>query len=99
MVDGEVLVIIEIQEILDEALLRSYQAQARQQLLERGAELLGRGGILFEGSPPLMGVVLIQRWPSEAAFREWQGSESYQPLLELRTRAARLRMTLVPAIT
>lgn len=97
MAEGEVLVIIETQEIIDETALKSYQAQAREQILERGGQLLGRGGSLFEGSPLLTGAVVVQRWPSEAAFREWQASEPYQPLLELRRRAARLRLTLVPA--
>lgn len=98
MANAEILVIVEIQEIFDEAVLKTYQAQARQQLLERGGKVLGRGGDLFEGSPALTGAVLVQRWPSEAAFREWQSSEAYKPLLELRKKAARLRLILVPAV-
>ena len=98
MADGEILVIVEIQEILDEGVLKAYQVQARQQLLERGGKVLGRGGELFEGAPPLTGSVLIQRWASAAAFREWQSSEAYKPLRELRKKAAKLRLILVPAV-
>lgn len=98
MATGKILVIVEIQDIFDEGVLRTYQAQARQQLLERGGTVLGRGGELFEGGPPLTGSVLVQCWPSEAAFREWQSSEAYKPLLELRQKAARLRLILVPAV-
>lgn len=97
MAQGEVLIIVEVQEIFDEEAFNAYRTQARQQLLERGGELLGRGGELFEGSPPLTGSVLVQRWPSEGAFREWQASDDYRPLLQLRKEAARLRLVLVPA--
>jgi hypothetical protein len=50
---------------------------------------------LFEGEP--VGRLLIQRWPSETAFREWQASEEYRPLRERRMRAADLRIAIVAA--
>ncbi|WP_313805605.1 DUF1330 domain-containing protein [Sphingobium sp.] len=97
MAISEILVVVEVQEIFDAAQFESYRAQARQQLMARGGLLLARGGELFEGSPPLAQSVLVQCWPSEDAFRAWQESEDYAPLLKLRTEAARLRITIVPA--
>lgn len=93
-----ILVIVEVQDVFDEASFVAYRAQAREQLLARGGKLLARGGTLFEGSPSLGSSVLVQRWSSEAAFREWQQSDDYVPLLALRKQAAQLRITIVPAV-
>ena len=98
MIAGEILVIVEVQEVFDEPIFEAYRAQAREQLLARGGTLLGRGGVLFEGAPPVALSVLVQRWPSEEEFLTWQASEDYAPLLALRNRAARLRITIVPAV-
>lgn len=91
---GEVLVVVEIEEMLDPAMLQAYQAEARIQMAELGGTLLARGGRCLEGRPG--GPFLVQRWPSEAAFLDWQASEAYQPLLERRKSAARLRICVVP---
>lgn len=99
MTTDEILVIVEVQEIFDEAIFEAYRAQAREQLLARGGTLLGRGGVLFEGTPAAALSVLVQRWPSEHAFRTWQASTDYAPLLELRKKAAQLRITIVPAVS
>ena len=99
MVTDEVLIIVEVQDVLDEPIFASYRAQARQQLLEHGGELLAQGGDLFEGSPAVGRSVLVQRWPSEHAFRTWQASEAYAPLLRLRNKAARLRISIVPTVS
>lgn len=92
-----VLVIVEMIRVKDQEQLTAYQGQARQQLLERGGKLLARGGETFEGAP-LTGPVLIQRWPSEQAFRDWQESEAYRPLLALRKEAAEIRLTIVAEV-
>ena len=92
-----ILVVVETIEISDKERFATYQGQARQQLLERGGSLLARGGTLFEGAP-LSGPVLIQRWPSEDAFREWQDSEEYRPLRDIRNEVANLRITIVPEV-
>lgn len=72
--EGAVLVVAEIRAIYDEESFKTYQLGARAQLSKRGGKVLGRGTSMFEGEPPF-GQLLIQRWPSEAAFREWQSSE------------------------
>jgi uncharacterized protein (DUF1330 family) len=92
-----VLVIVEVQEIFDAAAFNGYRARARRQLTEQGGTLLGRGGALFEGSPDVGLAVLVQHWPSEVAFREWQASEAYAPLRVMRDKSARLRIMIVPA--
>ena len=94
----EILVIVEVQDVFDQDMFEAYRAQAREQLLARGGTLLARGGSLFEGSPSLGSSVLVQRWPSETAFREWQRSDDYAPLLALRGTAAQIRITIVPAV-
>lgn len=94
---GGVLVVIETVAVRDRDQFLAYQAQAREQLLERGGVVVARGGVTFEGAS-LTGPVLIQRWPSEQAFRDWQASEEYRPLLALRRNAADLRMTFVSEV-
>ncbi len=95
MATDEVLVVVEIEAVIDGEELQAYQAAARQQLKERGGKVLGRGGTTFEGDRR-HGPLLVQVWPSEAAFREWQASDAYRPLLDRRRRAAKLRIAIVP---
>ena len=97
MAGSEVFVIVEVQEVFDQQELTAYQAAARQQLLELGGVPIARGDAVFEGEPPARSL-LIQKWPSEAAFRAWQESAAYRPLLERRKRAAKLRIAILPAI-
>jgi uncharacterized protein (DUF1330 family) len=96
MAAGKVLIVVEVIEVLDDALFAIYRSQARQQLAELGGTLLARGGTLFEGYPPLSRSMLVQQWSSEREFRAWQASAAYAPLLKLRKEAARLRITIVP---
>lgn len=97
MADGEVIVVVEVQEIIDPEAYENYRSQAQQQFGRYGGTILGRGGFCFEGDP-VHGPVLLQRWPSEQAFRQWQSSEEYKPLLELRRRAVKLRLIIVPIV-
>ena len=91
---GETVVVVEILEVFDPEAMQAYQADARVQILERGGSVLARGGKTFEG--PVAGPMLLQRWPSEAAFTDWQSSAEYQPLLERRNKAARLQISILP---
>lgn len=90
-----VLVIIEVDTVHDAQAFTQYQAAAREQILARGARVIARGGSTIEGEPPL-GSLVIQQWPSEAAFREWQSSAEYAPYKRLRQQAAKMRMCIVP---
>jgi uncharacterized protein (DUF1330 family) len=92
----EVLVIVEVQEVRDGKEMAAYQAAAREQMLRRGGVVVARGGVCFEGDPSFE-AMLIQRWPSEEAFREWQNSDEYRPLFACRKRAADLRIAIVPS--
>ncbi len=92
-----VFVVVEIFEVRDAKALREYQAGARAQLAAFGGVVIGRGGEAFDGVPPF-GPLLIQRWPSADAFKTWQASDDYRPLLELRRRAANLRIAIIPAV-
>lgn len=88
---------VETIDVKDGKLFATYQTQARQQILDRGGVVVARGGETFEGAP-LNGPVLIQRWPSERAFREWQESEEYRPLLAIRRKVAEVRLTIVQEV-
>jgi uncharacterized protein (DUF1330 family) len=61
--NGEVLILVEIESVIDQRELQAYQSAARQQLKERGEKVLGRGGGTFEGDRP-HGPLLVQLWPS-----------------------------------
>lgn len=98
MPDGQVFVVIEMGEVRDPSALAAYQQAARAQLAKRpGAIVVARGGETFEGDPPF-GKVMIQQWPSEAAFREWQESEAYAPFRAMRLDAVSMRIAIVPAV-
>lgn len=94
---GSVLVVIETLRVSDREQFTAYQQQARQQVIDRGATLVARGAEAVEGPAP-SGPLLIQRWQSAQAFRDWQESEEYRPLLELRRGAAEVRLTIVPEV-
>ncbi len=95
MSQAPVLVIIEVQQVHDAASFSAYQAAVREQVIALGVRVIGRGGTSFEGHPEFCRL-LVQQWPSEQAFRDWQASADYTPLLELRRRAASLRIAIVP---
>lgn len=97
MSDGEVLVIVEVQEIFDAEAFAAYRAGVRPQFAELEGSLAGRADTAYEGDDPLE-PILVQRWPSEAAFRAWQESEAYRPLKALRQKGARIRLVIVPLI-
>jgi uncharacterized protein (DUF1330 family) len=90
-----VLVVVEVKAVHDAQQMNAYQAAARLQLAKYGGEVVARGGSSCEGDPPF-GPLLLQRWPSAQAFRDWQESEEYRPLRELRQRSADIRIAIVP---
>jgi uncharacterized protein (DUF1330 family) len=95
MPNEEVFVVVEIVEVLDDELLKTYQAGARAQVAGFGGTVIGRGVKTFEGGPEFA-MLMIQKWPSEAAFRKWQESDAYRPLLQKRQQAVRMRIGIVP---
>ena len=97
MSDTPVFVVVEMTAVRDAEKLKTYQAGARAQLLERGGTVVARGSFPIEGEPPF-GPLLVQKWPSEHAFREWQESEAYRPLKALRREAVSMRITVVPLV-
>lgn len=97
MSDGEVLVIVEVQEVLDPQAFQQYREQVRSQFAGLGGVLAGRVDTAYEGDDPVE-PVLLQRWPNEAAFRAWQASDDYKPLKALRQKGARIRLLIVPLV-
>jgi uncharacterized protein (DUF1330 family) len=97
MTDPAVLIVVEITAVRDADQLKTYQTAARAQLAERGGVVVARGTSPVEGSPPL-GMLLIQKWPSEQAFRDWQESDAYRPLKSLRQQCVDMRIAVVPVV-
>ncbi|WP_439590074.1 DUF1330 domain-containing protein [Hydrogenophaga sp.] len=97
MDSNDVLVVVEIRSVHDPEALKAYQTGARQQIAEYGASVIARGGTTLEGAPAF-GPLMVQRWPSEAAFRTWQSSENYRPLRAIREASADLRIAVIPLV-
>jgi len=95
MVDGAVLVVIEILSVKDPAGLQTYIRRASELIGALGGRLVAQGGGPIEGQPGF-GPLAIQRWPSEAAFRAWLASDAYKPLDEIRLASATMRAAVVP---
>lgn len=97
MSDGSVLVVVEVRSVSNADQFRTYQSGAREQIGVHGAVVIARGISPVEGDPP-SGMLMIQRWPSEKAFRSWQESDEYKPLRDLRRNCADLRISVVPMV-
>ena len=97
MAEGEVFVLVEVVKVHDADGLANYQAGARAQLSELEGVVVGRGFEPVDGEQPFGGL-LIQKWPSAKAFRDWQESEAYRPLKELRLKSVEMRIGIVPCV-
>ena len=97
MQDSEVLVVVEVRSVTDPEAMKTYQNGARQQIGAYGASVIARGGSTLEGAPAF-GPLMVQRWPSEQAFRSWQDSEEYRPLRAVRESCADLRIAVIPLV-
>ena len=95
MQETAVFVIIEVVSVQDPAGLKTYVQRASELIVPLGGELVAQGGIPIDGEPGFAPLV-IQRWPSEAAFRAWLNSEAYQPLNKIRLASAAMRVAIVP---
>jgi uncharacterized protein (DUF1330 family) len=96
MTDEAVLVVAEIRSVRDPEELKTYQAGARTQIAKFGGKVVARGGRNTEAEA--FGMLLVQAWPSERAFLDWQESEEYRPLRDLRRRCADMRIAIVPLV-
>ena len=95
MQETPVFVIIEVVSVQDPAGLKNYVQRASELIGPLGGELVAQGGIPIDGERGFAPLV-IQRWPSEAAFRARLGSEAYQPLNKVRLASATMRVAIVP---
>ena len=97
MPDTAVFVIIEVLAVHDPAGLKDYQERASALIGPLGGVLLARGGTSLDGEPGFAPLA-IQRWSSEAAFRDWLNSVAYQPLRKIRIASATMRVAIVPIL-
>ena len=95
MQDTAVFVVIEVVSVEDPAGLKAYVAGASALIGPLGGELVAQGGVPIDGEPGFAPLV-IQRWPSEAAFHAWLDSDAYQPLRQIRLASATMRVAVLP---
>jgi uncharacterized protein (DUF1330 family) len=95
MQETAVFVVIEVISVEDPAGLKTYVQRASELIGPLGGELVAQGGIPIDGEPGFAPLV-IQRWPSEAAFRAWLDSDAYQPLNKIRLASTTMRVAIVP---
>ena len=89
------LVIVEVVSVQDMEGLQAYAARASELIGSAGGVVIGKGGSPLDGEAGFAPLV-IERWPSEGAFRTWLDSEAYQPLREIRRASATMRVAIVP---
>ncbi|WP_168356016.1 DUF1330 domain-containing protein [Sphingomonas gei] len=95
MAESAVLVVIEIVSVEDPAGLQTYAQRASALIGSFGGQLVAQGGVPVDEGAAFAPLV-IQRWPSEAAFRAWIASDAYRPLNELRLASATMKAAIVP---
>ncbi len=98
MQETAVFVVIEVVSVENPAGLKTYVQRASELIGPLGGGLIAQGGIPIDGEPGFAPLV-IQRWPSEAAFRAWLDSDAYQPLNKIRHASATMRVAIVPIST
>jgi uncharacterized protein (DUF1330 family) len=97
MQENAVFVVVEVVSVQDGAGLRAYIERASELMGPLGGVVLGRGGVPVDGETGF-GTIVIERWPSESAFRNWLSSDAYQPLAKIRRASATMRAAIVPVI-
>ncbi len=95
MQEAPVFVVIEVTSVKDPAGLKTYVQRVSELIGPLGRELVAQGGIQIDGESGFAPLV-IERWPSEAAFRALLDSEAYQPLKKIRLASATMRVAIVP---
>jgi len=95
MPETAVLVVVEVVSVQDMEGLQAYAARASELIGPAGGVVLGKGGSPLSGEASFAPLV-IERWPSEGAFRAWLDSEAYRPLREIRRASATMRVAIVP---
>jgi uncharacterized protein (DUF1330 family) len=95
MQETAVFVVVEVVSVQDAQGLRAYAERASELIGPLGGAVVGRGGSPVDGEAGFAPLV-IERWPSEGAFRAWLDSEAYQPLRKIRLASATMRVAIVP---
>jgi uncharacterized protein (DUF1330 family) len=88
MQETAVFVIIEVVSVQDPAGLKTYVQRASELIGPLGGKLVAQGGMPIDGEPGFAPLV-IQRWPSEAAFRAWLDSDASNLLMKFGSQAPR----------
>jgi uncharacterized protein (DUF1330 family) len=97
MSEAPVFIVIEVISVQDPEGLKTYAQRASQLIGPLGGEIVAQGGAPIDGELGFAPLV-IQRWPSERAFRAWLDSDAYLPLNEIRLASATMRAAIVPSV-
>ena len=83
-------------DVFDPEAFDAYRAHAPETIQRYGGEYIVRGGVyeVLEGPDPLPRLVVI-RFPSMSAAKDWYGSPDYRKLLAVRQRSAKTNLVLV----
>ncbi len=95
MHEKSVLAVIEVISLEDKEGLRTYSKRASELIGCLGGVVVGQGAIPVDEEASFSPLV-IQRWPSEGAFRTWLDSDAYRALREIRLASATMRVAIVP---
>lgn len=95
MQETAVFIVIELLSVEDPAGMKTYVERVSKLIGDRGGVLVAQGGSPVDNEKSFAPLI-IQRWPSEAAFRALQESEVYQPLREIRRASFTMRVAIVP---
>jgi uncharacterized protein (DUF1330 family) len=95
MQETAVFVVIEVVSVEDPVGLKTYVERVSEMIGPLGGELVAQGGIPIDGEL-VFAPLVIERWPSEAAFRALLDSDAYKPLRTIRLASATMRVAIVP---
>ncbi|HVL47095.1 MAG TPA: DUF1330 domain-containing protein [Candidatus Thermoplasmatota archaeon] len=86
-----------IEAVTDPEAYRAYVARVEPTLAPFGGRFLARvpGPALLEGGPAPARAVILE-FPSDAQARAWHASPGYKPVMDLRQRASKGTLLLLP---
>ena len=92
------VIMISTQRVKDWDLLAEYRKGAGPIVRRHGGELLGRSNAPDTLHGAAVDSVVVVRFPDRAAVDAWLADPDYQPLKQIRDRAAQMSLILIDAM-
>ena len=92
------VIMISTQRVKDWDLLAEYRKGAGPIVRRHGGELLGRSNAPDTLHGEAVDSVVVFRFPDRAAVNAWLADPDYQPLKQIRDRAAQMSLILIDAM-